>query len=214
MAVGVLALCPSARAADETLFSGPQPDEPLPALKVELVLADDPGASVDLAAKNPERPHLMVVFVHQTTRPSVAFARELGEYAATRKDDGLRTGIVFLGEDATELAERVRRARHALPSDVTIGISPEGIEGPGAYGLNRNATLTILVASKGIVRANHVLVDPSIPVELPKVLESICEVAGGEPPSLESLLERGPRMRRRESQLRPGVEDTDNRGSQ
>ncbi|WP_164104173.1 hypothetical protein [Candidatus Laterigemmans baculatus] len=190
------------READEPVFSGPQVGEPLPALPVQLVLAEDPTKQVDLTSDDADSPRL-VVFVHVLTRPSVGFTRILGEYAASRQRDGLKTAVVFLGEDPTELAERVRRARHALPKNVTIGISPAGAEGPGAYGLNRNVTLTVLVADEGRVTANFALIDPSLPVELPQVLRAICDVVGGQPPTVESLLQAagqrpGMRMRSRE----------------
>ncbi len=72
-----------------------------------------------------------------------------------------------------------------LPS--AIGVSPEGREGPGSYGLNRKMTLTILVAKENKVEANFALVQPSLQADLPKVLESIVKVAGGKIPKLEEL---------------------------
>jgi len=42
------------------------------------------------------------------------------------------------------------------------GISPDGEEGPGSYGLNRKMTLTILVANKGKVTANFALVQRTL----------------------------------------------------
>lgn len=185
-------------AQDDPVFSGPQIGEPLPTLEVSQPLQDEAGESVDAAAIDDEHPHRLVVFVHQITRPSIAFTRVLGQYAATRKDEGLLTSVVFLGSDATELAASVRRARGALPQNVTIGISKDGLEGPGAYGLNREVTLTVLLASEGKVTFNAALVDPSIPVELPTVLTAICELAGGQPPEVETLMQRqgtGPMMR-------------------
>lgn len=72
-----------------------------------------------------------------------------------------------------------------LPS--VIGVSPDGREGPGSYGLNRKMTLTILVAKDNKVEANFALVQPSLQADLPKVLESIAKVAGGKVPKLEDL---------------------------
>jgi hypothetical protein len=120
------------------------------------------------------------------------------QYAGSRRADGLQSALVFLGEDATALEQRVTRARHALPANVPVAISLEGIEGPGAYGLNRNVTLTVLVASEGTVKANFAIIDPNIPVDLPKMLEAVCEVVGGDPPAIERLLRQGNmRMQRR-----------------
>jgi hypothetical protein len=174
--------------AEPDIFSGPQVDESLPPLPLQLILSDDPAQIVDAVKPDDKRPHTLIVFVHQITRPSVAFTRILGNYAATRADSGLSTSVVFLGQDATAVADAVRRAIHALPDKVQVGVSPDGLEGPGAYGLNRNLTLTILIASEGKVRANHALVDPSLPVDLPKVLRSLVDVVGGpEPNTVKSI---------------------------
>jgi hypothetical protein len=178
----------AAQAPEETVYSGPQVGEPLPPLPIRLVLDDDPSKTIDAAETTMMMPHRVVMVVHQLTRPSVAFVRALGNYAASRRLDGVAVSLVFLGEDATELAASVRRAQRALPQGCQIGLSPDGLEGPGAYGLNRNVTLTLIVASKGTVTYNAALIDPSIPVELPKVLRAICDVAGGEPPELDALL--------------------------
>jgi hypothetical protein len=180
---------PSATPGAE-VFSGPQVGESLPPLTANLVLEEEPATTEEAAKMDAEHPHRMIIFVHQLTRPSIAYTRILGEYAATRKADGLETSVVFLGADATELAASVRRAKGALPKNVLVGISPDGLEGPGSYGLNRSMTLTVLLASRGNVTFNAALVDPSIPVELPKALEAICKLAGGDPPTVESLMGR------------------------
>ena len=139
--------------AEDPVFSGPQPGEPLPKLEIQLVLADPPTETINATEVSEQTPYQLVIFVHQLTRPSVAFARTLGDYAASRKKDGLKSTLVFLGEDATALAAQVRRARHALPQQVVTGISTEGIEGPGSFGLNRNVTLTVLSGVGGV--RNH-----------------------------------------------------------
>lgn len=189
-----------AQEAETPVFSGPQPGEPLPKLPVRVLFREGEAAGTltDLAAVTPETPHHLIVFVHQLTRPSIGLVRPLLQYAATRRDDGLQPALIFLGEDATGLEQRVTRARHALPPKVPVAISLDGVEGPGAYGLNRNVTLTILVASEGEVKANFAIIDPNIPVALPKTLKAVCEVVGGEPPPLERLLRQGNmRMQRR-----------------
>lgn len=183
--------------AEDPIFSGPQKGEPLPDLPGKVLFdqnGDDNGLT-NLAETDTEHPHRLIVFVHKLTRPSIGLVRPLMKYAATREDDGLLPALVFLGEDATALEQRVTQARHALPQEVPIAISLDGIEGPGAYGLNRNVTLTILIASEGKVHANFAIVDPSIPVDLPKLLKAVCDVVGGDPPPIERLIERA-EMRR------------------
>ena len=56
---------------------------------------------------------------------------------------------------------KVARARDSLRWRVPVGVSVDGLEGPGSYGLNRNVTLTVLVGKAGRVRANFALVQPS-----------------------------------------------------
>ena len=76
---------------------------------------------------------------------------------------------------------------HALAREAPLGISLDGKEGPGSYGLNRNVTLTILVGKEGKVTANFPLVQPSIQADLPKILQEIAKVAGGPVAKLEDL---------------------------
>lgn len=166
------------------VFSGPQPGEPLPNFPARVLFNDDPSAApTDITSADPT----LIVVVHKLTRPSVSFARALLDYAATRTDEGLQSTLVFLGEDATQLEQHVTRARHALPEKVQIALSPDGAEGPGSYGLNRNVTITILLADDRQVLFNSALIDPNIPVELPPVLQAICDVVGGVPPDVRTL---------------------------
>ena len=74
------------------------------------------------------------------------------------------------------------------PTGVPIGISVDGAEGPGAYGLNRNVTLTVLAGKGGTVTANYALVQPSVQADAPKILAEVAELVGGEVPPLEELM--------------------------
>lgn len=189
----------------EPVFSGPQPGEALPALQARGVFDQKAGKATELVPENCQNP-ILIVFVHELTRPSVAVTRAVMNYAATRAEDGLRTAIVFLFDDLTEGTQILKRARHALPNKTAIAISPEGKEGPGSYGLNRNVTLTVLVADKGKVAANFALVQPSVQADVPKVLESLVAVIGGKVPSLDQLdIPGNPReeMKPGETDLRP-----------
>jgi hypothetical protein len=49
-------------------------------------------------------------------------------------------------------------------------------------------TLTILIARDDKVTANYALVQPSLQVDLPKIVKSITEVVGGTVPTMEELL--------------------------
>jgi hypothetical protein len=173
-------------AADEKLFSGPQVGERLGPFKVRGVFDQDAGKELDFVEAAAGKP-IVLIFVHDVNRQSVSMTRILSEYTLSRAKDGLATGVVWLDEDATAAENQLKRIRHALTPKVPTGISVDGREGPGAYGLNRNVMLTILVGKEGQVTGNFALVQPSLQVDLPKILESIVSVIGGSVPKLEEL---------------------------
>ena len=170
----------------DSFFSGPQVGESLPEFSVDLVLGKDAGKKVDLVKEADGKP-IVLIFVHDSNRQSISMTRILSGYTVSRSKEGLSTGIIFLDDDAASLEANVKRMRHALTQDAPTGISLEGKEGPGSYGLNRKATLTILIGKEGKVVGNFALIQPSLQVDLPKILKSICEVIGGEPPKLSEL---------------------------
>ena len=72
-------------------------------------------------------------------------------YSPETPEVGLQAALVFLSADATSTEEWMKRASHALPRGVPVGISTEGAEGPGAYGLNRNVAMTVIVTPWPII---------------------------------------------------------------
>jgi hypothetical protein len=180
---------------EAALFSGPQVGEALPAFTVRGVFDQDAGKELNFVASADGRP-IVLIFVHDVTRPSISMTRILSQYTASRAPDGVTTGVVWLDDDATAAENQLKRIRHALAANAPIGVSVDGREGPGSYGLNRNVMLTILVGNQGKVTANYALVQPSLQVDLPKILASVVEVAGGEVPKLEDLEGMNETMRR------------------
>jgi hypothetical protein len=172
-------------AADE-VFSGPQVDEKLPAFKVRGVLDDNAGKEIDFVTQAGDKP-IVLIFVHDVNRQSISVVRVLSSYTVSRAKDGLATGVVWLDADPTEAENTLQRMKHALTPKAPTGISLDGREGPGSYGLNRNVQLTVLVAKGGKVTANFALVQPSLQVDMPKMLEAIVKVAGGKVPKLEEI---------------------------
>jgi hypothetical protein len=177
--------------AEDPVFSGPQVGEKLVPFKVRAVLGgsstDDGGEStadsaadeLDLVSAADGKP-LVILFVHEATRPSIGLMRTVMNYAQEWEKDGLTSGVVFLADDATEAEAFIKRASHAMPRGVPIGISLDGQEGPGAYGLNRKVTLTVLVAKDNVVTANFALVQPSLPQDAPEIGHAIAKVLGSD----------------------------------
>jgi hypothetical protein len=167
-------------------FSGPQKGEAITSFNVRGVLGDKAGEEYDLVKQAKGQP-LVLMFVHEVNRPSVGIARVVMTYAASLKEKGQHAGLVFLTADATETEDWTKRASGALPQGVPIGISTDGVEGPGAYGLNRKVTVTVLVAKEGKVTANFALIQPSLAADAPKIIEAIATAAGAQPPTKEEL---------------------------
>ncbi len=169
--------------SSEKIFSGPQIGEQLPEFRVRGVLGDSSGKELDFVKAADGKP-IVLVFIHDVNRQSIGMTRILTTYTVGRAKDGLATGVVLLDDDATEAENTLKRIAHALAADAPTGVSLDGREGPGSYGLNRNVMLTILVAKDGKVAANFALVQPSVQVDLPKILKEIVCVDDGKIPKL------------------------------
>ncbi len=164
-------------AEGDEIFSGPQPGERVPPLTVRNVF-EDPAVDLDPVANAKNGP-LLLVFVHKRERPAFGLMRTLLQYSQTRKKDGLNTAAVFLTGDLTETSNWMRQIRNYFPPGATVAVSPDGIEGPGSFGLNRDVTMTVLVAKEQKVTANFALVQPSLQADGPKIAKAIVDVLGG-----------------------------------
>jgi hypothetical protein len=175
IAVSLLILFSPWLSAQDPVFSGPQKGESIRPFAVDYV-------------KQALGKPLLLVFVHEINRPSIALVRNLTAYSAKRVGDGLHTGVIMLSDDASDTEKRFQQMKHALHAETPTGVSLAGKEGPGSYGLNRQVSLTILLSKDDKVVANYALVQPSLQVDLPKIVKSIIEVVGGTMPTMEDLV--------------------------
>lgn len=203
----------------EAIFSGPQIGEELAPFLVQGVFDEYAGKEFNYVELANGRP-VVLIFIHDVNRQSISLARILATYTNSRAGDGLVTGMILLQDDATEAENQLKRMRHAIGpvkasipaiddesgkaatqslEFATVGVSIDGREGPGSYGLNRNMTLTILVGHENKVTGNFALIQPSLQVDLPKILESVVAVVGGEVPKLEDLEGMPTAMQQRDS---------------
>ena len=73
-----------------------------------------------------------------------------------------------------------------------MALSPDGAEGPGNYGLNKDCLMTIVTAQDNKVVANFALVQPGI-ADAPKVLAALAKTCGDtNPPTVEALAAKRP----------------------
>jgi len=178
---------PGTRPEPEPVFSGPQAGEKLPPLPVRDILAE-PAEDLELTARADGKP-FVVIFVHQRTRPAFALTNALLRFSLTRRSADLSSAAVFLTADPTDTGNWMKQVRNLFPKDGLITISPDGAEGPGAWGLNREVTLTVVVGNAGRATANFALVQPGLQADGPKIAKAILDVTGGgELPDLTKFL--------------------------
>lgn len=196
-----LGISSSALPAADPVFSGPQVGERLAPFKVTAVYDEAEGKAVDPITLSAGKPS-MLVFVHKLSRPGIALTRSLTDYANRQSRNGAAAAIVWLDDDQSKAEAYLKRARKSLNFSVPVGVSVDGLEGPGAYGLNRNVELTILVAKDSEVTANFALVQPSV-TEAAKIAAELAKLVGQPAPQqaeMEKLAHPAAAMKRRMKQ--------------
>jgi hypothetical protein len=164
------------------IFSGPQPGETLPAFKATRLAGDNKGKELDpieLAGNNPQ----ILLFQDES---GVAIRGLFGVVDAIRKIDrkteqDLHIACVFLCDDAETITSRFARVFPRLRErgiDL-IAVSKDGRDGPGAYGLNRTVSQTIILAKDGKVTRNFVFPQGLLYAD-PHLMGGIAELIGEE----------------------------------
>ena len=86
---------------EDPVFSGPQVGEQLPSFPMLGFFAEQEGKPIDLLKEADGGP-IMIVFFHELTRPGFGLMRAVTNFAGERTAQGLKVGVVFLTDDATE----------------------------------------------------------------------------------------------------------------
>ncbi len=111
----------------EQLFSGPQVGEELTPFEAQPAFGEaEKVAVLDGTMEGP----VLLVFVHQVTRPSIGLTRLLMDYAATKKKAGLNPRLVFLTEDPTDTRAFLQRARRGFPKGCSRAFRPKASKVP------------------------------------------------------------------------------------
>lgn len=178
----------SAARADDPVFSGPQPGEKLTGFKVQQVFGPAAGKEIDPVAELKGGPTVLV-FVHELTRPGRQLLLPIEAYGNDWSKDGLATHFIWLTADKAKTEEFLKTAQASIGIKAPIGISVDGLEGPGNYGLNRKMTFTILVAKDNKVVANHAIIQPN-ETDAPKVLADVAKMLGKAAPMADEVRKR------------------------
>jgi hypothetical protein len=169
----------------DPIYSGPQPGEKTTGFPtIEIGGASD-GAERDPVKDNAGAPTAFV-FVHALERSLLPLLRVVDEYGAQRRDR-VKTEVVFLAADRISGEQKVRAAASSLRLRARQGLSPDGAEGPGNYGLNKECMMTIVMAKDNVVTSSFALVQPGI-ADAPAVVAALAKTCGDEnPPTVETL---------------------------
>lgn len=174
----------TAAAQDDKVFSGPQPGEKLTVFKAKGIWGANEGKEFQ-AMKNAKGP-VMLIFVHEVTRPAFQLLRPVDFYADKLKKDGLQTTFVWLTADKTKTENWLNFAKKSLRLRSPVAISLDGLEGPGNYGLNRKVTLTILVGQGSKVTDNFAIIQPN-ETDAPKVFAAMAKAVKKKAPTLAQI---------------------------
>ncbi|MEI8212898.1 MAG: hypothetical protein WCI02_12175 [Planctomycetota bacterium] len=176
-------------------------------LMMRFAIGSQSGKEVDLIDRAGNG-LLVVVFLNDVNRQSIALTRMLTRYAASRGKDGVTTGVVLLTEDTAQGIATLKRIQHTLIASVPTGVSLDGSEGPAPYQIDRQSQMTILVAKNKRVTASFILTQPSIQADLPRVIAALIEIVGGPEPVLKDLLAQEPAMLRWDESRSTGLRDS------
>ncbi len=189
------------RSEENRIFSGPQPGEKLPALKVTGIRDRLDGTTFDITAKADRKP--LILFLQDTNAVGVkglvnvsklllkidAFQKRHSKATDTEKSNqGIQIGVVFLADSLDTLPDWAHdMLNEEIPNEILTGISPEGREGPGSYGLNRNVAQTVIVAKDGKVLHNFAFTQPMLYGD-PHFLGAVADAIGADASALEKWL--------------------------
>ena len=183
------------KSEESPLFSGPQPGDRLPPLKATGIRGKFADKEFDVIAEADGKP--LVLFVQDDNgvgvRGLIGTSRALLDIA-NKSEKEIRTSVVFLDNDPGALSKWIKEFEAHVPKEVLLGISPDGGEGPGSYGLNRNAAMMILVAKGGKVIHNFAFQQPMLYLD-PHVLGAMADVMGVEYETMSKWLDSGSKAR-------------------
>ena len=189
------------KSEENKIFSGPQPGEKLPSLTVNGIGGKIDGTAFDITTKSDGKP--LVLFLQDTNAVGVkglvnvsklllkidAFQKRHSKATdAEKSNQGLQIGVVFLADSLDTLPDWAHNMlNEEISNEILTGISPDGREGPGSYGLNRNVAQTVIVAKDGKVLHNFAFTQPLLYTD-PHLLGAIADAVGADAPALEKWL--------------------------
>lgn len=187
------------KTGEKPVFSGPQPGEKLPALQVTSLAGTNQGEEFDLMA-SPVSP-AQIIFFQDDNGVAVRGLFSVGgaiEKIRGETDKGLQIAVVFLADDVAKFDRYSRLFPQLIKLGVnSISVSKEGRDGPGAYGLDRTVSQTIILARDGEVTRSFVFPQGMLYAD-PHLMGGIAEILGEDRKTVAKWLAADQRAARRE----------------
>ena len=127
-----------------------------PRSKQTSLAADEEGKQIDIIKDAGDAPQVLVFQDRQGVGVRGLYGLSAAVNKVRQKHKTLKMSVVFLDDDAEYMTQFAGRFTSSLKQRGTshITISPDGRDGPGNYGLNRNISQTIILAKGGKVTHN------------------------------------------------------------
>jgi hypothetical protein len=136
--------------AQEPILSGPVSGSPLHPVRVYAESGERKGQEFDAVAAL-GTPARALLFIHDLSRNTAPLIRAFAALESELGARGYAGWCVLLSDDRTAAEARLQAVNGSLKLARPIVLSLDGLEGPGAYALNRRCTLTLVLAKDGVV---------------------------------------------------------------
>jgi len=181
----------------ERFYSGPQPGEKLRGFTVIPLKRNHLEEEFDPVAAGLGKPHFLIFIDDSDIGEGIGAFMNAACMVDKLSQTGLAASVVILSHDRkseiqfTTMNEGFWKFFNSV---YRIGYSPDGRDGPGAYGLNRNLPMTIILAdAEGKVIYNFPFLDIPPDVPNPHVLGGMAGAVAEDRETVASWLNNNPK---------------------
>jgi len=179
-------------AKGKPIFSGPQAGEKLPKCMAIGLAGENKGKEFDPTASGTNG--LQVIFFEDESGVAIrglfGVSDAVGKINRKSKKD-IHTAVVFLSDDEQKIEQFARVFPRLLERGVdSISFSKDGRDGPGAYGLDRNVSQTVILAKEGKVVRNFAFPQGMLYADA-HLLGGIAELVGEDRETVAAWLAEG-----------------------